>query len=223
MVRATSSSNKPKQGLIEYLRGIASRNKDRQSEKSALEQRFAHQNALLEQLANKQAEANAAAQQLSQLRSELRSARDTVDGYRIRVSKEESGLSGFKDPNSKHQLESAQAELNRVIANLEAEEGHLDSLRVEIEGLRHEIQKISQGATVDDVKAYLTAVDEQRALVVHLEQLVHSVEASAAPDGVDTEELNAILQAREELDKLRQTARDSGAILNDGDIEQSRL
>lgn len=200
MVRATSSSNKPKQGLIEYLRGIASRNKDRESKKeSALVQRFAHRDALSEQLANKQAEANAATQRLSQLRSELQSARNTVDGYRVRASQEESGLSGFNDANSKHHLESAQAELNRVIANLESEEEHLDSLRSEIDGLRRKIQSSGQGATINDVKVYLAELAEQRALVERLGELVRSAEANHASGSVDVEELNALQQAREEL------------------------
>lgn len=200
MVRATSSSNIPKQGFIEYLRGIASRNKDRKPEKeNALVRLFAHQDVLSEQLANKQAEANAATQQLSQLRSELQSARNTVDGYRLRVSKEESGLSDFKDPNSKHQLESARAELNRAIANLEAEEEHLDSLRRKIEGLRREIQSCGHGAEIGDVKAYLAALAEQRTLIAHLDELVRNVEASPASDDVDAEELSAFQRAREEL------------------------
>lgn len=200
MVRATSSSNKPKQGLIEYLRGITSRNKDRKPDKGGvLEQRFAHIDALSEQLANKQAEANDAAQRLGELRSELQDARNTVDGYRVRVSHEESGISGMRDANSKSRLDAAESELNRVIADIEAQEKRLNSLRSEIENLHNEIQSISQGASINEVKAYLSTLGEQRALVMSLEELVRNTEASQAPNSVDAEELSAFQQAREEL------------------------
>lgn len=190
MVRATSSSSKSKNGLIEYLRGITSRNKDSKPDKGGvLEQRFAHVDALSEQLANKQAEANEAAQRLGELRSELQDARNTVDGYRVRAS----------DANSKSRLDAAESELNRVVADIEPQEERLNSLRSEIENLHNKIQSLSQGASIDDVKAYLSTLIEQRALVTHLEELVRNTEASQAPNSVDAEELSAFQQAREEL------------------------
>lgn len=199
MVRATSSNNKPKQGLIEYLRDITSRNKARKSEQhGVLEQRFAHMDALSEQLTNKQAEANEVAQRVASLGSELRDARNAFEGYRVRVSQEESGISGMRGANSKSLLDAAETELNRVIAELETQEERLSSLRSEIESLRNE-KDSSHGATLADVKAYQSTLIEQRTLVTHLEELVRNAEARSVPDCIDAEELNAFRQAREEL------------------------
>lgn len=200
MVRATSSSNKPKQGIIEYLRGITSRNKGRKSEKEGvLEQRFAHIDTFSKQLANKQVEASEATQRLGELRSERQSARDTVDGYRVRVSQEESGISGMRDASSKSRLDAAESELTHVTADIETQEERLSLLRIEIESLRSKIQSISQGASIDDVKDYLSTLVEQRALVTHLDELVRNAEANRTSDSVDAEELNALQQAREDL------------------------
>ena len=200
MVRATSSSNKPKAGLIEYLRSIASGGKHNQPlQKHALEERLDYRDSLVEQLASKQTEASQISDQLGRQRGELQSARNVVDGLSLRVSHEESGLGDFRGADSKHQLDAAQAELNRVIASIEADEERLDSLRGEIESLQREIQSISHGAAADDVKVYLSTLNKQRAQVAQLEELIRDVEANSSPDSIDAEELNAFQQAREEL------------------------
>lgn len=197
MAKAASSSSKPKSGLGASLRGIIPRNRERKPEqKESLEQRLEYRDGLVERLASKEKEAGDLRDQLARLRISQRNARDEVSGWKATVAQE---TRGGGQAHSKPRLDAAEAELRSVTARIEDRESRFQAVREEIEDPRQQIQLISQGASVEEVKAHLSALVDQEAQIAHLEGLIGDMEARSVPDDFGDGELDALQQSREDL------------------------
>ena len=220
MTQAASSSNKQKSGLGASLRGIIPRNKRRESEqKQPLEQRLAYRDELIERLASKEKDASDLHQQIARLRVSQGQARTEVAGFEASMQRE---ARNGGEARSKARHDAAKAELRSLSARIADRESRFDSTHKEIESLRREIQDISQGASIDEVKAHLEALADQRATVDHLEELVRDMQARPAPEDFGDDELDALQQAREELlaDIALGTAKQDELVALDGQIAE---
>lgn len=178
-----------KAGLGEYLRSILPQVKRKHPEQQhALELRLARRNQLVQQLSNKKQEASGIGDELNRLRFALNVARGSARGWET-----------AQGENAKHRLTAADADQERLTAQIEEEEARLSVARDEIEGLQKSIQDATQGASVDEVKAYLSVLQAQLSQIAQLEGLIRESESQVSPVDSGEEELAALQQAREDL------------------------
>lgn len=200
MPTPTANTTKPKRTLGQTLAGLlpTAGKSDARSEVLDLRGRLSTRAELKAQLKSIEQEAHHLSHRINQLRSKQRQARDAVDGWQAALNRENPNPVDGKR-QSEPKLEAAKIELQGATHRLTRDENKLLALRNRADELREQIAEMSQGATLDEAKEHLEALNRAEAEVERFEALIRDAAASAGPVGDEDEALDALQQAREDL------------------------
>ncbi|MBZ0330855.1 hypothetical protein KZO25_11070 [Halomonas sp. ANAO-440] len=198
MPTTNTATPKPKRTLGETLAGLVptSGKKNPQQKNLGLQDRLAARDKLHKQLESAEHEAGRLRDHVNRLRIKQQQARDAVGSWKATVTR---GSGADREPRSAHRLKAAEAELQDISQRLAADEHQLLALQNQAKSMREQIDAMSQGATLDEVKQHLETLNSAEAEVERFEALIRTAEAEAEPATGNDEALDALQQAREDL------------------------
>lgn len=198
MPTPNATTTKPKRTLGQTLAGLlpTAGKSDARSEVLDLRGRLSTRADLKAQLKSIEQEASHLSDRINRQRVQQRNARDAVQSWEATV-KRENGADGPRQSEPK--LEAAKIELQGATHRLTRDENKLLALRNRADELRGQIAEMSQGATLDEAREHLEALNKAEAEVERFEALIRDAAASAGPVGDEDEALDALQQAREDL------------------------